>query len=162
MSSLKHRDVRLAETTLYMPAGELHALHAHALEGYPFEVVGILAGQRSTGRISRVVSLRNERATDAAKRYRVGGLVLMKAEMALNAEGLEILGYYHSHPDHPAMYSDTDRDLAMPNMSYLITAVHQTEDGPKIVNTKVWRLREDRSEMDLEILTVDDNPPTRE
>ena len=162
MSSLELRDVRPSNTTISVPPAQLGVLHAHALEGYPFEVVGILAGQRAAGRVSRVVALRNERATEADKRYRISGLALMRAEMALDAEGLEVLGYYHSHPDHPAMYSNTDRDLALPNMSYLITAVHQTEDGPQIVDTKVWRLREDRSEMDLETLSIDDTLAKRE
>ncbi|MFT5680044.1 MAG: proteasome lid subunit RPN8/RPN11 [Myxococcota bacterium] len=161
MSSLKTRDVHSSGTTLILPAAELARLHDHAIAGFPNEVVGIMAGSRSEGRVSRVVPLYNERTTDSAKRYRVSGLVVMKAEMALDAEGLEVLGYYHSHPDHPAMYSDTDRDLALPNMSYLITAVHSHDDGPRIIDTKIWRLREDRSEMDLETLTVD-TPTTRE
>ncbi len=158
MSSLKHRDVRPSGTTLCLPPEQLARLHAHALAGYPHEVVGILAGSRAAGLVSRVVPLYNERATDASRRYQVSGLVVMKAELALDGEGLDVLGYYHSHPDHPAMYSDTDRDLALPNMSYLITAVHGHDDGPRIVDTKIWRLREDRSEMDQETLTV--APPT--
>ena len=47
MSSLKQRDVRDSGTTLSMPAAELARLHAHASDGYPHEVVGILAGSRS-------------------------------------------------------------------------------------------------------------------
>ena len=159
MSSLKQRDVRSSGTSLTMPAAELSRLHEHAAAGYPHEVVGILAGSRSAARIRRVVPLYNERTTDAGRRYQVSALTIMKAEMALEREGLEVVGYYHSHPDHPAMYSDTDRDLALPNMSYLITAVHRSDTGPQIVDTRVWRLREDRSEMDLEALIVGD-PPT--
>ena len=160
MSSLKQRTVTPSGTTLTISTPELARLHDHAREGYPFEVVGILAG--STGTVSRVVPLHNERATNAEKRYRVSGLVVMKAEMALNAEGLEVLGYYHSHPDHPAMYSDTDRDLSLPNMSYLITAVAQAGDGAQIVDTRVWRLREDRSEMDAETLIIDAHPTNQD
>ena len=47
----------------------------------------------------------------------------MEEEQALNAEGLEIVDYYHSHPVHPASYADFDRNRALPQMSYLITAV---------------------------------------
>jgi len=129
---------------------ELDKLHAHACEGYPHEVVGILAGERSSGHVSRVRPLVNERADSAHNRYKVSGLVLMKAERALEAEGLEIVGYYHSHPDHPAQYSDFDRDHALPNMSYLITAVHSGE----IVDTLSWRLVEDRTSMDAEDITI--------
>ena len=64
---------------------QLARLHAHAVEGYPHEVVGILAGNRATHRIQRVEPLVNERADSPANRYKVGGLVLMDAEQALEA-----------------------------------------------------------------------------
>ena len=134
--------------TLTLHAAELARLHAHARRGYPHEVVGILAGDRATNTVTRVHALENERADSPANRYKVSGLVLMKAERALEAEGLEIVGYYHSHPDHPARYSDYDRDHALPNMSYLITAVHDGE----IADTLSWRLTEDRSAMTPETL----------
>ena len=125
-----------------LPA-ELEKLHAHAREGYPYEVVGILAGARATLQVSRVLSLQNERADSARNRYAVSALVLMRAEQALEAEGLEVVGYYHSHPDHPAQYSEFDRDHALPNMSYLIVSVVQGQ----IADTLVWQLTEDRSAM---------------
>ncbi len=129
-------------------AGELERLWAHAREGYPYEVVGVLAGH--AGHVERVEPLRNER-TDVKNRYRVSGLTLMKAERRLEAGGLEILGYYHSHPDHHAQYSAYDRDHALPNLSYVITAVH---DGV-VVDTQSWRLLEDRSAMQSEALAID-------
>ena len=77
----------------------------------------------------------------------------MRAEQSLEAEGLDILGYYHSHPDHPSMYSDYDRDHALPNLSYVIVSVM---DG-QAVDTASWRLRDDRSAMDAEVIhTLDD------
>ena len=135
---------------------ELEKLWAHAREGYPHEVVGILAGSREEAHVSRVHALINERADGdpegegAHNRYQVSGLILMKAERGLEAEGLEIVGYYHSHPDHPARYSDYDRDHALPNMSYLITAVHEG----RIADTLSWRLVEDRSSMDAEDIEI--------
>jgi len=151
VSSLTKRDVQPSGTTLALDADALGALRAHAEEGYPHEVVGILAGDRASHRVTRCVALVNERATDAARRYKVNGLIVMKAEQRLDAEGLEVVGYYHSHPDHPAMYSDTDRDLALPNMSYLIASVGA--DG--VQDIKSWRLRDDRAEMELEALATD-------
>ena len=130
----------------------LKQLHAHAEEGYPYEVVGILAGSRSTGLITCVLPLVNERADSPQNRYRVGGLIVLRAEQALEAEGLEVVGYYHSHPDHPAQYSDYDRDHALPNMSYLITAVH----AGRVVDTLSWRLVEDRSQMNPEPILIED------
>ena len=125
----------------------LKALQDHACEGYPHEVVGILAGSRSEHRVSKVKPLINERA-ETHNRYKVSALLLMRAEQALEAEGFEIVGYYHSHPDHPSQYSQYDQDHALPNMSYLITAVHSGQ----IHQTQSWRLKEDRSAMDEEMI----------
>ncbi len=122
---------------------------AHAEAGYPHEVVGILAGSRAAGVVTRVAALVNERADSLANRYAVGPLALARAEAALEAEGLEIVGYYHSHPDHPSRYSDFDRDHALPNMSYLIVSVR----AGRADTLQSWRLREDRSVMDEEPLS---------
>ena len=137
---------------LHILSSELKRLQAHACEGYPHEVVGILAGSRQEYRITKAQPLVNER-TDTHNRYKVSGLLLMRAEQKLEAEGLEIVGYYHSHPDHPSQYSQYDQDHALPNMSYLITAVHSGQ----IHTTQSWRLREDRSAMDEEIIIEESN-----
>ncbi len=123
-------------------------MHAHVREGYPHEVVGILAGESSgdAGRVTTIAALVNERSDSPHNRYRVDGMTVMKAERALESQGHTILGYYHSHPDHPARYSDYDRDHALPNLSYVICAV--TADG--VTDTRSWRLVEDRSAMDEE------------
>lgn len=139
---------------LIIPHDELARLHAHAREGYPHEVVGILAGERGAGRVIRVVPLVNERADSPRNRYQVSGLVLLRAEERLQSEGLEVVGYYHSHPDHPARWSDFDREHALPNMSYVITSVMAGE----IADTRSWRLREDRSAMDEEPLSSQESP----
>ena len=136
--------------TLIAPKAEMTKLHAHAEAGYPHEVVGILAGNKSTGQLTRVHPLINERADSAHNRYKVSGLTLMRAEQALEAEGHDILGYYHSHPDHPSRYSEYDRDHALPNMSYLIVSVLNGE----VVETASWRLHEDRSAMSAEPITI--------
>ena len=128
---------------------ELEAICAHAEEGYPHEVVGILAGSKAKRAISKAHSLINERG-ESKNRYKVGPLQLMRAEQALEAQGYEILGYYHSHPDHPARYSEYDKEHALPNLSYLIVSVQKGETG----EVQSWRLREDRSVMDEEQLQV--------
>lgn len=142
--------------SLTTPVSELDKLHAHAVEGYPHEVVGILAGDRSKGLIQRVHPLINERSDSAHNRYQVSGLTLMRAENQLEAEGLDILGYYHSHPDHTSQYSDFDRDHALPNMSYVIVSVR----NGAIADIASWRLKDDRSAMDPEpIHTVNHSLP---
>ena len=162
MSSLTERDVQPSGTALHIAPAELGRLHAHAVEGFPYEVVGVLAGKASDAHVTRVEPLINERADAAASRYRVSGLMLMRAEQRLQDEGFDVLGYYHSHPDHPAMYSDEDRDQALPNLSYVIAAVDGPGRGqspPLVVDTRAWRLREDRSAMDQEELRLSSPPP---
>lgn len=137
-------------TGMRIDRAELEKMAAHAVEGHPYEVVGLLAGSRSEAHVTRVVALRNERADSPKNRYVVSGLVLMRAEEKLLEEGLEIVGYYHSHPDHPAQYSTFDRDHALPNMDYLILSVSGPAlgaDPPRVVDLRVWRLLEDRSAM---------------
>ncbi len=138
--------------TLQFVASEQARMHAHAAEGFPHEVVGILAGSRTEWCVREVVPLVNERADSAHNRYKVGGLLLMKAEQALEARGLEVVGYYHSHPDHPSEYSDYDRDHALPNMSYVIVSVM----GGEVANTLSWRLVDDRSHMTPESIALID------
>ena len=140
--------------SLTLPHPELRKLHDHAQEGYPHEVVGIIAGDKEAGMAQRIRPLINERADSAHNRYKVSGLTLMRAEQALEAEGLDILGYYHSHPDHPSMYSDYDRDHALPNLSYVIVSVMNGQ----AVDTASWRLRDDRSAMDAEVIQTVDDP----
>jgi proteasome lid subunit RPN8/RPN11 len=136
--------------TITIPRAELSRLHAHAEEGFPHEVVGILAGTRADNTVTRVAVLVNERADSAHNRYTVSGLALARAEQKLVDEGLEIVGYYHSHPDHPAQYSDFDRDHAWPNMSYVIVSVL----AGRASTTLSWRLRDDRSAMDAEPISI--------
>ncbi len=138
---------------------DAHArLVAHACEAYPHEAVGVLAGDAGGRRVLRAVPLVNEHADSPRNRYVVSGLVLYRAEQALADEGLDVLGYYHSHPDHPARYSETDREHALPNLSYLIVAVGGASGAPKVEDTRVWRLREDRSAMDEEPIHFEEDP----
>ena len=121
---------------------EYKKIVSHACEGYPHEVVGILAGNRSNNTVTEVKTLFNERG-DTNNRYKVGALTLMRAEQQLESKGLEIVGYYHSHPDHPSKYSEYDKEHALPNMSYLIVSISKGSENTK----QSWRLTEDRSLM---------------
>lgn len=150
MSSLEPKDRRPVGPAVTLDDAASHALLAHAAAGFPHEVVGLLGGSAATGHVHRVVPLVNETTADPARRFAVDGRVALRAEQALNAAGVDLLGYYHSHPDHPADWSDTDRDSALPGMVYLIAAVAPpTADRPaRVVDLQAWRLREDRSRMD--------------
>ncbi|MEQ1571878.1 MAG: M67 family metallopeptidase [Myxococcota bacterium] len=136
---------------LTLSADALAAMDRHAAAGYPHEVVGVMAGRG--GRVERIAALVNERADRPQDRYQVSGLAVQRAEQALEAEGFEILGYYHTHPDHPARYSDTDRDQALPNLSYLILSIV----GGARADVRAWRLREDRTAMDEQPVTFEES-----
>ena len=128
---------------------QLNRLYLHAVEGFPSEVVGILAGEKSTNTVLKVHPLINERA-DTNNRYRVNGLIVHRASQTLEAEGLEILGYYHSHPNHPSQYSEYDKEHALPNMSYVIVSVNDGTVG----TLQSWRLAENRSIMHEEPIQI--------
>ncbi|MCK6505740.1 M67 family metallopeptidase [Myxococcota bacterium] len=145
MSSLKQRQVQGSGQHLRLSGPAHQAATEHALAGYPHEVVGVLAGSRRDRRVDRAVPLTNRSADRAADRYEVDPLELMKVERTLEAQGLDVLGYYHSHPDHPAMYSDTDQDLAWPDLAYLILSVRGP--SPQVEQLRCWRLAEDRTQM---------------
>ncbi len=136
--------------TLRISSDALQRMHHFAREGYPHEVCGILAGRRDPvgGQVSEVVPLVNERADSPENRYQVGPLLLLRAEEGVEERGLEVVGYYHSHPDHPSRYSDYDREHALPNMSYAIVSVMAGE----VSDTASWRLSDDRTEMHPETI----------
>ena len=134
---------------LFVLTEEMHSIQEHAQEGYPHEVVGILAGSRAEHMVLKVLPLINERG-DTKNRYKVGPLKLMRAEQELESQGYDIVGYYHSHPDHSSRYSEYDKAHALPNLSYLIVSVQQGQAK----QIQSWRLREDRSVMDEESVLI--------
>lgn len=132
--------------TLRFHRAAYDAAAAHCEEGYPHEVTGLLAGDRSDWSVSAVIPLVNENTDNPARRYTVTAPAMMRAQRKITELGLEEVGYYHSHPKHPAQYSDEDRDKAWPNMAYPIFSVLEGA----VANVRSWRLRDDRSAMDEE------------
>ena len=117
-------------------------ISSHCVEGFPSEVVGILAGEKDTGTVLKVKPLVNERS-DTNNRYKVSGLVVYRASQDLEAQGFDILGYYHSHPNHSSQYSEYDKEHALPNLSYAIISVMNGD----VTTIQSWLLSEDRSRM---------------
>lgn len=102
------------------------ALRAHGEETYPHECCGVLLGKRVEGewRVEAAVRAGNTRTDSAHNRYSISPLELMKTEREARRLGLDIAGFYHSHPDHPAQWSRTDFDEAhWLGCAYVITAV---------------------------------------
>lgn len=128
-----------------IPARDLAAICRHAERGYPHEVCGFLLGEMdpAAGRFA-VRALRptdNLRADKARTRYLIDAESYRAAEREAAAQNLDIVGFYHSHPDAPARPSEFDRENAWPAAAYLIVAV--TRAGAD--EATGWVLADDRS-----------------
>ena len=101
-------------------------LRAHGEETYPHECCGIMLG-KADGDAIEVKSLMragNTRTDSAHNRYHIAPQELIKAQREGRQQGLDIVGFYHSHPDHPAQWSPTDfAEAHWVGCSYVITAV---------------------------------------
>jgi proteasome lid subunit RPN8/RPN11 len=123
------------------------SIRAHGQETYPNECCGALLGR--DGAISATLALPNMTDEGPRTRFRVTPNDYRAAEKRATEMGMELLGFYHSHPDHPARPSQYDLDHAWPFFSYVIVSVREGVSG----DMTSWRLREDRSAFDEEQLT---------
>jgi proteasome lid subunit RPN8/RPN11 len=121
----------------------------HAAETWPYECCGALYGSDEV--IVEALPLPNNTDEGPRRRFRISDPDYMLAEKHARKSGHAFVGFYHSHPDHPARPSQTDLDNAWPNMHYLITSVL---DG-RVDVTRAWRLREDRSQFDETTILVE-------
>ena len=97
------------------------AIRAHGEETYPHECCGALVGR--DGRATAVVALPNTTEEGPRRRFLVRPSDYRLAEQRASELGGELLGFYHSHPDHPARPSQYDLDHAWPTFAYVIVAV---------------------------------------
>ena len=124
------------------------AIRAHGSETYPNECCGALIGRDGT--VTATLALPNTTDEGPRRRFMVRPQDYREAEQRAAQAGGELLGFYHSHPDHPAKPSQYDLDHAWPFFSYVIVSVR---DGVSEDMTS-WRLREDRSGFDQEELNA--------
>ena len=128
----------------------LFTIQRHAQIAYPEECCGILMGRPLRGRegvfVERVLSVPNGHTEDRSRRFSIAPETLLAAQKEARGIGLEIVGYYHSHPDQPARPSEHDREHAWPGLSYLIVSVN----GREVAETRSWRLADDRSQFEEE------------
>lgn len=104
------------------------AIRAHGEETYPHECCGALLGRPTAEgwRIEASVKAGNIRTDSAHNRYQIAPAELVKIEREARKMGLTIVGFYHSHPDHPAQWSPTDiAEAHWLGCSYVITAVEK-------------------------------------
>ena len=128
------------------------AIRAHGQETYPHECCGALVGR--DGFVSDVVTLPNTTEEGPRRRFLVRPTDYRDAERRASELGAELLGFYHSHPDHPARPSQFDLDHAWPTFAYVIVSVASGDAR----DMTVWYLKEDRSNFEEGELHGDENP----
>lgn len=125
---------------------------SHAKEGYPHEVCGIILGKydgdgKKAEEVRRAKNLNTERAND---RYEIDPKDLLGAEREGRDKGYEVVGFYHSHPDHPDAPSEFDRERAWPCYSYIIVSVRGGEE----VSFRSWLLNDETKSFDEEKIII--------
>ncbi len=104
------------------------SIRRHGEETYPHECCGVLLGRSEDGlnEVEDAVRAGNTRTDSAHNRYQIAPQELVKIQRLGRERGLDIVGFYHSHPDHPAQWSATDfAEAHWLGCSYVITAVEQ-------------------------------------
>lgn len=124
-------------------------IEAHGERTYPFECGGMLVGRFENEKKTVVELLPMENAMDESEQHNrilITPKDVLKAERFAREKKLDIVGYYHSHPDHPARPSQFDLDHALPVWTYIIVSI---EKG-KAVNLRSWEMEPDRSRFNEE------------
>jgi proteasome lid subunit RPN8/RPN11 len=119
---------------------QVTAMLEHARHGYPFEVCGVLLGEGA--KVAAIVPVVNRETESPRVRYQIAPEDLIRIQREGRERGEEILGYYHSHPDHPAQPSETDRRIAAQGLSDgVIHVVVGVEGGDRATPT-AWVFRD--------------------
>lgn len=142
---------------LLLPKKLLEQIQSHAERAYPEEGAGVLLGRPlAEGRLgTQVRPLANTFDPDQrSRRYMIDPLEMLQLEDEAESLGLELIGIFHSHPDHPNRPSEFDREWALPWYSYLITSVV----NGNATGSRSWRLTDDRSRFEEEAVRVVGGP----
>jgi len=135
----------------------LTRMQAHLESGYPNEACGILLGDvegkdktvKDLALVANVWEIESEREGQR-NRYLISPEDVARADRQASRQGLDIIGFFHSHPDCPSRPSDTDREYAWPVIAFIIVSVTQG----KATTTNSWVLRDDRSQFDEEPIVI--------
>jgi proteasome lid subunit RPN8/RPN11 len=132
-------------------AGVATTIRRHGEETFPHECCGALIGTGAG--VTHAVALPNTTEEGPRRRFLVRPSDYRMAEQQASELGGELLGFYHSHPDHPARPSQFDLDHAWPTFAYVIVSVM----AGVARDMTVWFLQEDRSRFDEGTLNGDEN-----
>lgn len=130
----------------------LTQINNHGKQTYPDESCGIMAGfvegdKRIVKKVYPAENLNKERSKD---RYELNQKDFLHADRDAAKNDMDIVGIYHSHPDHPSKASETDREKAHQGYSYLITAIHNGE----FFSRNSWVLDQDNQFQEEEIIQL--------
>jgi len=131
-------------------------INTHAEKEYPYECCGLLLGKfeaDSSKTVEHLLPISNARAgEDKHNRFLITPEELMRGELFARKNKMDVLGFYHSHPDHPAAPSPYDLEHAWPLYSYIITSVAKG----KAEHFTSWELKNDRSKFNAESISEGD------
>ena len=117
----------------------LKQIYAHGKESYPSECFGFLVGLFAGGGSVRQVVPGTNLEAGRNDRFKMDDLEFIRVERQAEAAGYEVIGFYHSHPDWPAIPSQTDLLFAWEGSFYLIASIHEGQP----MNSTVWQIAAD-------------------
>ena len=129
-----------------------NGIRAHSVETYPDECCGALLGRdgKDGREVLALVPLTNRRGDSPRNRFSITPEDVRLAEQRAREQGLELIGWYHSHPDSLARPSEYDRERAWPWYSYII--VRSEAQGTREMTS--WRLADDRASFTPEAIAI--------
>ena len=135
----------------------LDEINQHGVRDYPYECCGLLLGRfAENGRkvVTETYPISNAREESAKRnRFLIQPEELMRGEKYARARALDVVGFYHSHPDSPAVPSQYDLEHAWPTYSYIIVSVNKE----KATDLFSWEQEPDRSRFNPEEIILDGN-----
>jgi proteasome lid subunit RPN8/RPN11 len=138
--------------SLVLRTEDVRRIRRHGEESFPYECCGVLIGRPGPESriVESIIAVENERGDSRHNRFLITPDTLLKAEKEARARGLDVLGFYHSHPGAPARPSEYDREHAWPAYSYVIVSVYEGESR----DVTSWTLADDRTRFDAEEITT--------
>ncbi|MCR4320525.1 MAG: M67 family metallopeptidase [Candidatus Brocadiaceae bacterium] len=126
---------------------KLHFIKDQVKKSYPYECCGLLIGtDTSEKKVVEVRPVQNKNAERTHDRYEIEGKEFVKIDKEASKKGLQIIGIYHSHPDHPAIPSAYDTEHAWAGYSYMIAAVEKGE----AIDIRSWLFNEEKKQFEEE------------
>ena len=132
---------------------QIDQIREHGVRDYPYECCGLLIGRFEEGSkiVTETYPISNAREESAKRnRFLIEPAELMRGERYARDHDLEVVGFYHSHPDSPAVPSQYDLDHAWPTYSYIIVSTR----AERATDLFSWEQEPDRSKFNQEEIRV--------